>query len=166
MLIFWAISTVVFQPDILTLGFLFICSSRVSHRRITNDSFYSLKDWLSLSVSGAKGSWTLDLLCAKQMLSQLSYSPITSLFYFERPLANFSKTSFCFNRNEAQYEEKPNHGFHILDFSALNVIYFSTDVCRHLFSFLLKLGEETHAPQSPKVISPVRVEPRISPLPF
>lgn len=30
---------------------------------------------------------------------------------------------------------KPNHGFHILDFSALNVIYFSTDVCRHLFEF-------------------------------
>ena len=119
MLIFWAISTVVFQSDILTLGFLFICSSRVSHRRITNDSFYSLKDWLSLSVSGAKGSWTLDLLCARQMLSQLSYSPITSLFYFERPLANFSKTSFCFNRNEAQYEEKPNHGFHILDFCRL-----------------------------------------------
>ena len=30
----------------------------------------------------------------------------------------------------------PNHGFHILDFSALNVIYFSTDVCRHLFEFI------------------------------
>ena len=32
---------------------------------------------------------------------------------------------------------------------ALNVIYFSTGVCRHLFQFH-DWGEETHAPQSPK----------------
>ena len=41
--------------------------------------------------------------------------PITSLFYFERPLINFSKTPFCFDLSEAQYEEKPTHGFRILD---------------------------------------------------
>ena len=36
-------------------------------------------------------------------------------FTFDRLLINYSITSFCFDRSEAQYEEKPNHGFHISD---------------------------------------------------
>ena len=39
--------------------------------------------------------------------------------------------------------------FPYLRFPALNTIYFSTGVCRHLFQFH-DWGEETHAPQSPK----------------
>lgn len=81
-----------------------------------------------LTVSGDSETRThtsLGHLLLRQARLPFHHVPIYPvLFYIDRPLANYSITSFCFDRSEAQYEEKPNHGFRVLDSQLLTRFIF------------------------------------------
>lgn len=71
---------------------------------------------LRASRGGGTRTHTHKALVPKTSVSAIPPHPVYPvLFYIDRPLVNYSTTSFCFDQSEVQYEEKPNHGFRILD---------------------------------------------------